>query len=246
MLGDVADRLLRCHRDGENRRGIGILFLDRRLQDGARQLREDAVDTVAHFLRGDVGVLLEVERDDDLRDAFSGIRIELIDAADRVDRFLDLVGDTRSRACSGAAPGRRVVTVTVGKSTCGRRSMPSWPKAKAPTTTNDRIRTDAKTGRRTQSSASHCMTHLLRGDADAVGQLRDVARRDLFAGLQPTGELDEIADLLTDRDNPFFGLVARDDEHSRRAGNRAPAAAGVSTQDCDSPARSARWRTSQA
>jgi hypothetical protein len=33
------------------------------------------------------------ERDDDLRDAFSGIRIELIDAADRVDRFLDLVGD---------------------------------------------------------------------------------------------------------------------------------------------------------
>jgi len=93
VLGDVADRLLRCHRDRENRRGIGILFLDRRLQDGARQLREDAVDTVAHFLRGDVSALLEPERDDDLRDAFSGIRIELIDAADRVDRFLDLVGD---------------------------------------------------------------------------------------------------------------------------------------------------------
>src|SRR5688572_30034579 len=133
---------------------------------------------------------------------------------------------TSLSTCSGAAPGRRVVTVTVGKSTCGRRSMPSWPKAKAPTTTSERIRTDAKTGRRTQSSASHCMTHLLRGDADAVGQLRNVARRDLFAGLQPAGDLDEIADLLTNRDNPFFGLVARDDEHSRRAGDRAHGSRG--------------------
>ena len=93
VFGDVADRLLRRHRDRENRRRIGILLLDRRLRDRARQQRQDAIDAVAHFLRRDVGVLLEPERDDDLRDAFGGIRAELIDAADRVDRFLDLVGD---------------------------------------------------------------------------------------------------------------------------------------------------------
>src|SRR5688572_2777280 len=128
---------------------------------------------------------------------------------------------TSLSTCSGAAPGRRVVTVTVGKSTCGSRSIPSWPKANAPTTTSERISTDAKTGRRTQSSASHCMTHLLRGDARAVGQLRDAAGRDLFAGFQAGGDLDEVAHRLTDRDDPLFGLLARHDEYPRRAGDGA-------------------------
>src|SRR5690348_519245 len=128
---------------------------------------------------------------------------------------------TSLSTCSGAAPGRRVVTVTVGKSTCGSRSIPSWPKANTPTTTNERIRTDAKTGRRTQSSASHCMTHLLRGDANAVGQLRNVTGRDLLAGLQTTGDLDEIADLLTDCDDPFFDGAAGDHKDSRCAGDGA-------------------------
>ena len=93
VLGDVADRLLRGDGDRQNRRGVGILLLDRRLRDRARQQRQDAVDAIAHFLRGDVGVLLEPERDDDLRDAFGGVRAELVDAADGVDGFLDLVGD---------------------------------------------------------------------------------------------------------------------------------------------------------
>src|SRR4029450_2073100 len=122
---------------------------------------------------------------------------------------------TSLSTCSGAAPGRRVVTVTVGKSTCGSRSTPSCPKGNARTTRNERIRTDAKTGRRTQSSASHCMTHLLRGDRDAVGQLGNVTRCDLFASLQPTGDRDEIAHLLTDRDDPFFDFAAGDHEHPR-------------------------------
>ena len=52
----------------------------------------------------------------------------------------------------------RVVTMMVGKSTFGKRSTPSCVNAKAPTTTSERMRTDAKTGRRTQSAASHCMT----------------------------------------------------------------------------------------
>ena len=42
---------------------------------------------------------------------------------------------------SGAAPGSRVVTTTVGKSTLGKRSRPSRVNANAPTTVSDRMRT---------------------------------------------------------------------------------------------------------
>ena len=58
-----------------------------------RQQRQHAVDLVAHFLRGDVGVLVEQEADHDLRDAFRRRRAQLVDAADGVDGFFDLVGD---------------------------------------------------------------------------------------------------------------------------------------------------------
>ena len=93
VFGDVADRLLGRQRQRQHRRRIRIELLDRRLIDGARQQRQHAVDPIADFLRGDVGVLLEQERDDHHRDAFRRRRAELVDAADRVDRFLDLVGD---------------------------------------------------------------------------------------------------------------------------------------------------------
>ena len=57
---------------------------------------------------------------------------------------------------SGDAPGRLVRTVTVGRSTDGKRSTPSWPNAAAPTTTRARMIITAKTGRRMQTSASFC------------------------------------------------------------------------------------------
>ena len=95
VLGDVADRRRRRNRQRHDRSGVGIELLDRRLLDRPRQQRQHAVHSIANFLRGDVAVLLEQERDDDLRDAFRRIRAELVDAADRVDGFLDLVGDLR-------------------------------------------------------------------------------------------------------------------------------------------------------
>ncbi|CAN5859725.1 hypothetical protein BH24ACI4_BH24ACI4_10890 [soil metagenome] len=58
---------------------------------------------------------------------------------------------------SGAAPGSRVVTITVGKSTFGKRSTPSRPNETAPMTVSERMRTVAKTGRLTEMEASHCM-----------------------------------------------------------------------------------------
>ena len=95
VLRDVADRSRRRNRQRHDRRRVGIELLDRRLLDRARQQRQHTVHSIADFLRGDVAVLLEQERDDDLRDAFRRVRAELVDAADRVDRFLDLVGDFR-------------------------------------------------------------------------------------------------------------------------------------------------------
>ena len=80
-------------RDGEDRRRVGVELLDDGLVDVPWELREDAVHVVAHLLRGDVDVLLEDERDEDLRDALGRDRAQLVDARDRVDRLLDLVGD---------------------------------------------------------------------------------------------------------------------------------------------------------
>ena len=71
----------------------GIEPIHARLFDGARQLREDAVDLVPHLLRGDVAVFLEQEADRDDRDAFRRGGAQLVDAADRVHRLFDLVGD---------------------------------------------------------------------------------------------------------------------------------------------------------
>ena len=93
VLGDVADRLVGGDRDRHDRRRVRIELLDRRLLDVLRQERQDAVDAVAHFLRGDVAVLLEQEGDDHGRHAFGGRRAQFVDAADGVDGFLDLVRD---------------------------------------------------------------------------------------------------------------------------------------------------------
>ena len=58
------------------------------------RLRQDGVDLVAHVLRRDVACSFSsLNPDDDLRDALARRRAELVDAADGVDRALDLVGD---------------------------------------------------------------------------------------------------------------------------------------------------------
>ena len=93
VFGDVADRRGGRDRERQHRRRVGIELLDHRLIDRARQQGEHAVHAVAHFLRGDVAVLLEQERDDDLRDALGRVRAQLVDPADRIDGFLDLVAD---------------------------------------------------------------------------------------------------------------------------------------------------------
>jgi hypothetical protein len=66
VLGDVAYRLARGEREAQDGRRIGIELVDARLLNRLGQQRQDPVHLVAHFLRGDVGVLVEDEADHDL------------------------------------------------------------------------------------------------------------------------------------------------------------------------------------
>jgi hypothetical protein len=87
--------LARGQGEAEDRRRVRIHPVDTGLLDRLRQPRQDAVHLVAHFLRRDVGVFLQREKHDDLRDALGRDRAEIVDPADGVDRLLDLVGDFR-------------------------------------------------------------------------------------------------------------------------------------------------------
>jgi len=62
---------------------------------------------------------------------------------------------TRASVSSGAAPGRNVVTITVGTSTLGKRSTPSRMYENHPSTTSTPTNIVAKTGRRTHKSAKN-------------------------------------------------------------------------------------------
>src|SRR5262249_4940037 len=141
--------------------------------------------------------------------------------------------------CSGAAPGWIVVMTTVGKSTLGKRSTPSLVNEKAPITVSERMRTVAKTGRLTQSSANHCISHLAgpKGPGlrtfqilhsqfliaafhpGSVGELRDVLGRDPLAGLQALRNFHEIADRVAGGDDSLLDVIAGDDVDA--AGARA-------------------------
>src|SRR2546425_10671848 len=111
--------------------------------------------------------------------------------------------------------------MTVGKSTFGKRSTPSRVNENTPMTVSERIRTVAKTGRLTQSSASHCMKHLhgdpervalhLLGNLRSVGELRDVLRRDALTSFQALGNFHEIADPFAGRHDPLVHVIAADD-----------------------------------
>src|SRR5262245_6029691 len=114
--------------------------------------------------------------------------------------------------CSGAAPSRRVVIATDGMSTLGKRSTPRRVNANSPTTTSERIRTQAKTGRLTQSSASHCMTSAPDLHAGVVLETLEAACDDPIVHAESGRRLDLIAFRLSNRDQPFLDVIADDDE----------------------------------
>ena len=96
LVGDLRDLLLRSRAEDvelEDRRRIGVLLLDLRRPGVARKLLDDRRDLVADVLRRRLDIALEGERDVHLRLALIGVRPQLVDAADGVDRLLDPLGD---------------------------------------------------------------------------------------------------------------------------------------------------------
>src|SRR4029077_112523 len=122
--------------------------------------------------------------------------------------------------CSGAAPGWTVVITIVGMSTFGKRSTPSFVNENAPMTVSERISTGAKTGRLTQRAANHCMTTPLLLNFDSVGELADVGRRHALAGLQASGDFNEIADRVASGHDSFLHVVSVDHIDATSAGAR--------------------------
>src|SRR6267378_3043353 len=90
------------------------------------------------------------------------------------------------------APGSSTRTVTVGRSTAGKRSTPSRKYEAAPTTTSAITIMVANTGRLMQTSASFCTRGLPLGVDGLAG--REVARlqHDALAGLEPGHDLDAV------------------------------------------------------
>ena len=200
---------------------VGIELLHRRLQHRARQQRNDAVDAIAHFLRRDVGVLLELERDDDLRDALGRGRAERVDAADRVDRLFDLVGDLGLDLLGrGAGQPRRHRDrgdVDVGEAIDAEPAEGEEPddgQREDEHPGEDRA-LDAELGKPlhgpvtsppTRTPSTSCSTPL--------ATTRSPAFSPLVISIS-------IADRLTGHDDALFRAVAGDDEDARRAGDGA-------------------------
>jgi len=80
-------------------------------------------DLVAHVLHGVVERTLEHEANDDAGDALEAVGVELVDASDGVDRFLDGL-ETSDSTSAGEPPRKIVVIVTMGISILGMSPRP--------------------------------------------------------------------------------------------------------------------------
>ena len=204
---------------------VEVELLDRRLQHRPRQLRHDAVDAVAHFLRGDVGVLLELERHHDLRDALGRGRGERVDAADGVDRLFDLVGDLGLDLLGrGAGQARRHRD---GRDVDVRKAIDAEPAEREQADDGQREHEhpgedgppDADRGKplhdgyltTTRTPSTSCST--------PVAATRSPAFRPLAISIRsPTA--------WRRHDDALFSAVAGDHEHARRAGDGADGGRG--------------------
>ena len=105
-------------------------------------------------------------------------------------------------------------------------------KAKAPMTVSDRMMTVAKTGRRTEMDASHCMCIYLRrsvlmtdGCQRAAATVWPSASRpfgsvgDRFAFRDARRDLDAVADRLAEGDDALLDVVVLDDVDAAGAGD---------------------------
>ena len=156
--------------------------------------------------------------------------------------------------CSGAAPGRRVVTEIVGMSTLGKRSTPRRPKANSPTT---RQRQDEHPGEdRTPDAefdASHCMAYLATTRTPSTSRSIPAATTRSPA-FRPLAISIAITDHLAGSDDALFDTIGVDDEHAggprdganrrrrdQHAGNASPPARSAPSQRNRASAGSTHW-----
>ena len=92
-LGELANRQLARQGNRQDRIAIGILLHDYRRLDVVGQPAQRRRDAIAHVLRGDVDVAIEVERHVEHRLSGRRDRPELADAFHAVDDFFEHVGD---------------------------------------------------------------------------------------------------------------------------------------------------------
>lgn len=90
---DVTAILPSADADQENRTRARVHLRDDRWIHAFGEVLRDLIDLVASVVDGRLEILLELEGDDDLRDALRRGAGQLIDARDGVDRSFDLVGD---------------------------------------------------------------------------------------------------------------------------------------------------------
>ena len=96
VFGDIRNLAERCRcRNGntQHRSCVRIQFLNGRLFGRLRKMRYDGLDSIFDLLGGNVHILFENELNKDLCDAFDRARPQLVDAANCIDRFFDLIGD---------------------------------------------------------------------------------------------------------------------------------------------------------
>ncbi len=95
IVAQLTDRGGAGEHDGQDRRRIGIEFLDDRRFNVAWQLSPYAGNLVPYVLADDVDVLLQLEFDEDLRESLGALAAQRLDAGDRVDRLFNDVRNFR-------------------------------------------------------------------------------------------------------------------------------------------------------
>ena len=95
VLCQLADRIRPRQRNRHDRGRIGVELLDDRGVDPLRQVSPDRRDFIPHILGGNVDVPPQFKLNKRHRQASHALAAQRLDAADRIDRLLDRLGDIR-------------------------------------------------------------------------------------------------------------------------------------------------------
>ena len=217
VFREFADGTIGHEGEVQDRGGVGIELLDDRGIGGLGQVGEDLVDAVADLLGGDVDVLLEEERHEHLGDTIAGGRADLVDAADRVDGLLDLVGDLGLDLTGGGAvePG--------GDGDGGEIDLGESVDLElgVPVDADDQEDQDRHAGEHGAADGQFSEPLHVGGGSGLRDLCREAVGEARFGGVdhrravgQAASDLDPTLDGVADFDEAFDECVALDEEHA--------------------------------